>query len=70
MFEMESASGFSRDGRLFPACPTANEWDLGGGIRGTKFNLARHHRKTGYIRIRIANELAGEATEAAYPANK
>jgi hypothetical protein len=70
MFETESASGVSREGRWLPACPTANEWDLGSGIRGAKFNLARHHRKTGYIRTRIANELAGEATEAAYPANK
>jgi hypothetical protein len=61
----ESASSVSRDGRLLPACPTVNEWDTGGGIRGAKFNLARNLRKIEYIRTRIANELAGEASEVA-----
>lgn len=63
MFGTESASGFSGDGRLLPACPTVNEWNSGGGIRGVNLNLASNIRNTEYNRTRIANELAGEARE-------
>jgi hypothetical protein len=65
MFGTESTSGVSRDGRVLPSCPTANEWDSGGGIRGAKFNLANNLKKADALRRRIADNLPQEATEVA-----
>jgi hypothetical protein len=65
MFGTESTSGVLRNGRGLPSCPTAKEWDSGGGISGAKFNLANNLKKTDTLRHRIAENLPGEAMDVA-----
>jgi hypothetical protein len=65
MYDKESTSGVTRDGRALPGVPTFNEWDSGGGLRGANFNLANNLRKTDYVKGKIAMHLDGEAREVA-----
>jgi hypothetical protein len=64
MFGKESTSGV-RDGLVLPACPTANEWDTGGGPRGARFSLAKNLEKATAFSSRIGDHLPGEAREVA-----
>jgi hypothetical protein len=65
MFGKESTSGVLRDGRMLLACPTYNEWDTGGGVRGAKISFAKSLKKAAVFGRRIGDDLLGEATELA-----
>jgi hypothetical protein len=65
MFGKDSTPGVLRDGRVLSACPTVNEWDAGGRLRGAKYSLATNLEKATVFSRRIGDDLPGEAREVA-----